>query len=317
MTDEKLLTAAKLREQLKGRIDGDPLIHQHAGFVEDSEHRASLSFLESFGDDFSTSKLGQTVHSSLRTEAVTDSIINDNPQLLSHLVGVTERDLDASALTLSASLIDRLENNGALTTILAAGNPNTGKTNTASVLAELFKINWPDGLILSNVRSWELTDIVTTSAHDLTVSLLEYRDRPKFVLVDEASTHFDARTKSYDVASQWSPLQKRMSKIGTVVVCIIGHTGKDVDPEAKRLTNLAFYKEQPDEVEFYQSWPADSDRPTDSLFAGSLKNLEATTAEYDPDDAAPWAWNLEADLFENDISWDNLLTLLRDRGPTN
>ncbi len=316
MTDERLLTAAKLREQLNGRIDGDPYIYNHAGFVEDSEHRAALSFLESFGDEFLDSDLGRTVHSSLRTEAVTDSIINNNPQLLSHLVGITEQDLDASALTLPARLLDRLENNETLTTILAAGNPNTGKTNTASVLGELFKINWPDGLILSNVRSWELTDIVTTSAHDLTVSLLEHRDRPKFVLVDEGSTHFDARTKSYNVASQWSPLQKRMSKIGTEVVCVIGHTGKDIDPEAKRLTNLAFYKEQPDEVEFFERWPAESDRPADPLFGGSLSNLEATAAEYDPDDAAPWAWNLEADLFENDLSWSELHELLLDRGPT-
>jgi hypothetical protein len=50
------------------------------------------------------------------------------------------------------------------------------------------------------VRSWSLTDRVVTSAHDLAVALLEERDRPKFVMVDEASTHFDARTNRREAA---------------------------------------------------------------------------------------------------------------------
>jgi len=35
-----------------------------------------------------------------------------------------------------------------------------------------------DYLVLSNVHSWELTDITVTSAHDLAVALLEHRDVP-------------------------------------------------------------------------------------------------------------------------------------------
>lgn len=104
-----------------------------------------------------------------------------------------------------------------------------------------------------------------TSAHDLAVALLEHRDRPKFVLVDEGSTHFDNRTNSYEVASQWSPMQKRMSKVGTEVVGVIDHTEKDVDPEAKRLTNLAFWEEKMDSVDFFSDWPADSDMRTNYL----------------------------------------------------
>jgi hypothetical protein len=43
--------------------------------------------------------------------------------------------------------------------------------------------------------------------------------------------------------------------------------------------------------------------------------LEPALEEPDPDDAAPWAWNLEQDLFARDVDWDELGQLLRDHGP--
>jgi hypothetical protein len=168
--------------------------------------------------------------------------------------------------------------------------------------------------VISNARAGIVDNRVTT-CHDLGVTLLEYREQPKAVLIDEGSTHFDARTNSHEVATQWSPLLKRMSKLGVEVVIVIGHTGKDVDPEMKRLTSLAFYKTEPKIVEFYETWPSDSDRPTDLLFDGSLESLEATAVEYDPDEPAPWEWNLRANLFDNDLDWSNLLAALRERGP--
>jgi hypothetical protein len=315
-SDELFLTAAKLREQVLGNIDGKSRFHPHAGMVSDSTDRSVLSFVEdSLEDPFEDSKLGSVVTSKFLTDEATEAVHSADGATLSHLVGVTEQDLEASALTLSARLLDHIDNNGALTTILAAGQPNTGKTNTMAVLAELANVHYDDLLVISNVRSWELTEEIVTSAHGLATTLLENRERPKFVLVDEGSTHFDARTSSYEVATQWSPLQKRMSKVGTEVVGVIGHTGKDVDPEAKRLTNLAYWKEEPDEVDFFEEWPADSDRPDGQLFGGTLTALEATATTYNPDDAASWSWNLEPELFSKDLGWSELLDLLHERGP--
>lgn len=126
-----------------------------------------------------------------------------------------------------------------------------------------------------------------TTCHELAVSLLEHRDRPKAVVIDEGSTHFDARTNSRDVATQWSPLLKRMSKLGVELVIVIGHTGKDVDPEMKRLASLAFYKTDPKTIEFYCRWPADSDRPTEQLFGGPVESLEALRSNMIPTDPLP------------------------------
>jgi len=46
-----------------------------------------------------------------------------------------------------------------------------------------------------------------------------------------------------------------------------------------------------------------------------VDELEPTLEEPDPNDAAPWAWNLEPDLFAQDVDWDELGQLLLDQVP--
>lgn len=318
MTDETLLTSAKLREQIEGRIDSHYDHFAHTGLAAEAD-RGALSFVDSVlaedddADRLDETKLGETIMDRLVADRATEAVESGNSSMMSHIVGVTEQDLDASSLTLPARMLDLLRNNGALTTVLAAGDPNSGKTNTVWLLTELARTEWSDLLVISNARA-SAVDLRVTSCHDLALTLLRHPDRPKVVVIDEGSTHFDARTQSYEVASQWSPLLKRMSKLGVEVCCVIGHTGKDVDPEMKRLTSLGMFKPDPKTVEFYSSWNADSDRPTDLLFGGPLENLEPTSVVYDPDEPAPWDWNLRAGLFAQDLDWSELLDELEDRG---
>jgi len=105
-----------------------------------------------------------------------------------------------------------------------------------------------------------------------------------------------------------------MAKLGFDVFATVGHTGKDLHPELKRLITLAFYKHTKKKVDFFKDWPADEDSPAGQLFGGTLEDLESATEEPDPDDAAPWAWDLEQDLFARDLEWQELGELLRKRG---
>ncbi|WP_058364893.1 hypothetical protein [Haloparvum sedimenti] len=314
--DETMLTAAKLREQIEGHLESHAADHKHAGIVEDEQHRATLSFIASATDgDFYETDTGEQLLAKFRADRVTDAVSAGNSSVLSHLTGVTEQDLDGSALRLPLRLVDALENNDATAFVSGAGNPNTGKTNLMALLAELRSTVLNDLLVISNARTWDRTDLVVTSAHDLAVTCLEHRDRPKFVFVDEGSTHFDARTKSREVAVQFTPLAKRFAKINVDTFGTVGHTGKDLHPEVKRLTTLAFFKLSKKEVDFYGDWPADADHPTDRQFGGTVEGLEPALEEPDPDDAAPWDWNLEPDLFARDLDWPDLLELLQERGP--
>lgn len=326
-SDERLLTAAKLREQVRGRIDGNDRLHPHVAIAPEDHHGTTLSFLEGLFDDdlpddldleatsFAGTELGHRVTRSFETKAATEAVHSGNASVLSYLVGITEQDLDGGHLRLPLLIGEALENDGAPAFVVAGGNPNSGKTNTVSLLIELRDLMIPDLQVLSNVRSWKRTDTVVTNAHDLAVALLEDRDRPKAIVVDESSTHFDARTYRNEVPQQWTPLAKRFAKVGVDVCVNVIHTGKDFHPEGKRLATLPFLKYSRKEVEFFDEWPADSDVPRGSRYTGNIENLEPTTVEYDPDDAAPWSWNLRADLFAKDLSWSELLRELRKLGP--
>lgn len=312
--DENLLTAAKLFEQLRGNLDGGADIHPHAGLVRDEDHRNNLSFLRSI--DGVPKELVENVEKTLATDLASNAINDGNYGQISHLVGVTESRNAGNALSLAMELNSLQENNDAPAFIIGVGNPNTGKTNTVTMLAELRRAALEDDLlIVSNVRSLEVADRHVASAHDLLVTLLEDRETKKYVILDEGSTHFDARTFRREVAVQFTPVAKRFAKIGVDVFATIGHTGKDIHPELKRLCTLAFDKETKKELEFFDSWPADSDKPSGRLLGGPIIDLEAARSDYDPDDAAPWAWNLEPELFSLDLDWDELLTELKARGP--
>ena len=318
------LNASKLYEQAFGRLDTNRELHGHAGLPIGESHASNLSFVESclrdggVGADLprrvDDAELGQLLDGHFRTEAARQAVVNQHATALSYLVGVTEQDLDASALRLPLQLDEAMTNNDATAFVGGAGNPNTGKTNLIALLAELRSATVDDLLVISNSRSWPRTDIVVTSAHDLAVTLIEYRHRPKFVFIDEGSTHFDARTNRREVAVQFTPLAKRFTKLGVDVFATVGHTGKDLHPELKRLLTLAFFKHSKKEVEFFENWPADADAPTDRLFGGMVEELEPALEEPDPDDAAPWAWDLEPDLFARDLTWGELGQLLRERG---
>jgi len=96
---------------------------------------------------------------------------------------------------------------------------------------------------------------------------------------------------------------------------MVDHTGKGLHPELKRLLTLAFFKHSKKEIGFFENWPTDADAPTDRLFGGVVEELEPALEEPDPDDAAPWAWDLEADLFARDLGWDELCRQLHDQKP--
>jgi len=269
------------------------------------------------GETFAETELGHEVYQAAITDELTDALHEGDLNKLSRAAGVHDHELSGSSLRLATRLLDRLDRDGSPVFVSIAGNPDSGKTNTGSLLAELRLADIEDGEVevLSNARGWSIADQQVTSAHDLAVELIRDPDQRSIVLIDEGSTHFDARTHSRAVSQQWTPFAKRMAKIDVDLVVIVGHTGKDLHPEIKRLTNLGVWKTDKKTAEFYSSWDGNDDTPSEQLFGGDVGNLQKTAAEYDPDDSAPWAWDLESDLFSKDLSWPELYEELVDRGP--
>jgi len=94
---------------------------------------------------------------------------------------------------------------------------------------------------------------------------------------------------------------------------MVDYTRKDLHLKLKRLLTLTFFKHSKKEVEFFENWPADA--ATDRLFGGMVEELEPALEEPDPDDVAPWAWDIEPDQFAQDINRSEFDQLLTYRGP--
>ena len=308
-TDEHLLTAAKLREQTHDSLESYHQLPAHAGLVENSDDLSTMSFLEDTLQSPEDSDLYSLCLNSMMTETANSALKTENGSLLSNLVGVTERDLSADSLQLFSLLNDSLENNQAPSFVTCFGNPNTGKTNSLLLLAELRSTAIPNLEVIANFGA-EIVDTRVTSCLDLATALLEQKDVPKFLLLDEASTHFDSRTNRREVATQWTPLAKRFAKIGVDSCGVICHSGKDLHPEHKRLTTLSIEKQSKQTLSLYDRWPADSDTPEDAILE-DIEDIPPCRSHYDPDDAAPWSWNLDSDLFARDLDWTELLEELR------
>lgn len=314
-TDENLLTAAKLREQVSGELEGDERLLDHAGLL-DERNLDTLTFLEESLEDWNGSDLSHVVGKTWVNRAATAAIRNGDFALASYLVGVTETSWSGSSIEVSITLVEELRNNGAPAFVVGSGNPETGKTNTMFKLISLYDRVVDDLLVLSNSRTWDRCDIPITGMHELMVECLRQRDRRKVIVIDESSTHFDARTHRHEVASQWTPAAKRFAKIGVDVCGQICHTGMDFHPEAKRLCTLAYEKIDKKTVEWFSNWPGSTDYPSDSIFSGAVQDLEPYWGFYDSDEAAPWSWNLETDLFQLDLTWSGLLEKLLEAGPS-
>lgn len=316
MTDETLLTYAKLQEIAQGRLDGTSALLEHTAVVTDERDRSNLSFVaNALEGPIEDTELGQETLRTLVTDEATRAVAEGKAGVASAIVGVTEQELDASSLRLPVQLLAEVENDGAPAFLSIAGNPNTGKTNLGFLGMELRKEQLEEYTIVSNVASSTSTDIVVRSAYELLMALLEHRETPKAVLLDEGSTHLDGSVYRWEVRSQLTPMAKRFAKLGVDQFTAIGHTGKDLHPEVKRLTTLAAFKSDRTTAEFFESWPSDSDRPTGRKFGGELEEIEPAVDGYDADDAAPWAWNLPEDVWTKDYDWPELLDWLRERGP--
>ena len=328
--DEGLLTLSKLREIARGNLDAGVAISPVAGLPDEGKHASALGFADRVltvdpdrDGGLSETALGAEIESALATRAADRAVRNHDTQLAAFLTGVTEAEFAGDRLTVTLEVLDRWKNDGAPAFFTIAGNPNTGKTSTAVHLVDLADRagSVVDGiaedlLVISNMDSWERSDYVVKSMHDLVTLLLEERDRPKVVVVDEGSTAFDARTFRREIAQQWSPTAKRFAKLHIDAAIVVGHTGKDLHPEVKRLTTTAVWKEEKRRTALFDRWVGEDSRPSEPVWPDPARDWEAPRSSFDPDDSATWSWDLKPGLWNIEAgSWSERLQLHRKRGP--
>ena len=304
MTDG--LNPSKLREIASGSADGAATLGSTTGIAP--EHEAAMSFFErslaARGQRVDATELGKELVESFESRQASRAVHEGNPDLLAYLVGMTDSELSADAVTVLSKMTEAIENNGAPMQLVVGGLPETGKTNTALLVARIWKMLHPDGVLITNMESLLFRDLLVRTADGLLDELVTLEDRRALVLIDEASRCFGAKKYGYQVEEQWVSLAKKFAKFGGapggVDSVLIGHTLLDISPECLRLATLVLWKEEKELGQFYASVDPEDRALTNPMFPDPLSPVEKMPDRYyDPDDMAPWTWDLNAERVDN------------------
>ncbi|WGI17129.1 hypothetical protein [Methanonatronarchaeum sp. AMET-Sl] len=171
-----------------------------------------------------------------------------------------------------------------------AGNMGSGKTDFAILLAELYH-TWLNGKVASNIKSFKEKDRYCSGIQELETWLKSdkqegQKQSNKLFIFDEASSHASGYSKdSTKVERQFSTLLKKFRKYRASLI-IIGHTGKDVHPDIRRLLNDYILKVGRKEAIFYRS-------VTDAKGRGQrfkLQGIPKTNYTFNTYENTEWKW---------------------------
>lgn len=300
------------REHVRGNKPNAPEPHSHAGLVGDERVRALLSHLADHYDPsecdremparVEQTQLWQSLLGRASTETLSRAVESSNGSTMSYFVGSPGSESDISGLKAIGKLRDVVGVEAPI--IYIKGEPGSGKTNIALLLAQLWRRE-QDGAteLASNIRSlqdqdrwiesfsgldeWATEGVVDLPDGGTTLD----SDAPRRLYVfDEASSHAQGRgEQGYNAGMLLGPLVKKIRK-GNAGIIIIGHDGKDVHPSVRVLAKVVErYVENKKRATLYQS--IRERKGVDEIV--SLSGVPQTDLTYDDKEATRFVWDME------------------------
>ncbi|QLH78150.1 hypothetical protein HZS55_12920 [Halosimplex rubrum] len=165
-----------------------------------------------------------------------------------------------------------------------SGDMGSGKTDFAIFEARLWKLNHPDGEILSNIESFEQATTVLNQ-DELDEWIEENPDTDYFFVFDEANKHASGTGDSSAVEDQLYPLVTFIRKNDGNLV-IIGHNPKDIHKWVRELCDFV-HKTGLKTAKFYNS-VGENGEPEGHF--KTLRNIPQTSYDYDTNEVSDWSW---------------------------
>ena len=290
--------AQDLREYVEGRTrHSNRSLSPGALLMPDSEETSLWTFLEDVYEpagqedpwDLADTEIGRTFlrrHGSQKArQAVRDGNISEQR----YLTGRLDTDLDVSGLH-GIKALSEIINRTAWICYLA-GHMGNGKTDFALLMVQIWR--WdrdvPAGNVATNVRSAASRNGFTyVASYGALRQWLEETPGAKLFVFDEASGHASGYSQdAQQVQKKISPMMKLIRKQSGSLV-FIGHTGKDVHPDVRRLAT-AVDKTDKKLATFYQDRDPDTQEGVDEII--SLEGIPQTTLDYDTLEESEWSWS--------------------------
>jgi len=323
MTDDTsgddLYTPAQYREHQEEYGDRDPEAFPHVGLTR--EKRLSR-FLAVASNEYDPTVLSEekaeqmpgrveetNLHRRLRrmeaTETARAALDAGDMQTLKHLTGDTGQRADVSGIKAFETLKSFMR--GPAPMFYEWAEPGTGKTNFALFLAQLWKREYPDGLVASNIRTLIETDPWTDDNGEQRDGWLSNFGQlegwmqqdgdpmnndqtPKLFIFDEASSNAGGSGgDGYQTKQKMGPMAYKIRKYGGSLI-VIGHDGKDVHPLIREM-GVCVHKEDLKRATFYEDVKNRSG-------VGEIETVEGipkTDWRYDDKEATTWSWRKGSD----------------------
>ncbi|NUC74775.1 hypothetical protein HTZ84_21160 [Haloterrigena sp. SYSU A558-1] len=278
--------AGQLREKLVSPNNDLPTL-QEAGLLD----KEVIDFLVAFEENYQPQDLDDPhyAHETERYQRIVKKNVSKNlrrairdgdKEVIAHALGVVEQTTSISPIKLIERLRRWIVREAGVTYL--AGHMGVGKTDFSLLLGEIWESN-TEGEVASNIKSCKQTKTIVRQ-DDLT-DWLESGSGDKLFIFDEASSH--ATGYSHDasvVVKQLSSMIKLIRKNDGSII-IIGHTGKDLHPDIRRLADYV-EKESKKELAVFET--VEEAEGQDEKF--DLDGIPPTSWTYDTKEASSWEW---------------------------
>lgn len=255
--ETRAVPAVEAREYARNRKKDDPEPYPHAGLVADNDARKLLDKMMQAWQPTSRdvpanaedSKMYQELLAEASTDTLTHAVLAGNTPVQSFFAGDPDRSSDVSGLKAIQKLEELVCQPAPIHYIF--GEPGTGKTDFALLLGQIWKHEYPDGEIGTNIRTLEEKDEWLPKWTDLEEwideNLRETENggiaqvddaKRKIFIFDEANSAASGRGgDAHNVNQMLAPMvyQIRKARAGMVV---IGHDGRDIHPAVRELATV-------------------------------------------------------------------------------
>ncbi|OUJ18598.1 putative ATPase AAA+ superfamily [Methanonatronarchaeum thermophilum] len=298
--------------ELKEKVDNDDIqyLHRHMGLVKNKKtlellnylshnwpkiHKEATSRDKQLPLDFMDSEIAKSVIRKEATALLNKAVIDGNISVMKRVSGRKTRGKDISGIKTLRKIERKMDKPVWICYVF--GNMGTGKTDLALLLSELWKSGGYNREIGSNIKSFKEKERYINNFQALK-TWLSSNKKEKIFVFDEASSHVSGYgSDSYDATKYFSKLLKKFRKHKAHLI-IIGHTGKDVHPEIRRLASDKIKKITKKDAVFCNEIGKDGEPEEIEL---EIKGIPRTNYTFDTYESTGWRWKEKQDTITEKV----------------
>ncbi|PTD94507.1 hypothetical protein C9439_02230 [archaeon SCG-AAA382B04] len=289
----------------------DDFLNEFAGYTDNPETISFLNYFknnwkkiqennEDIPEDFLESKFAKSIISNQSTQLISKALKTGNISILKRFAG-KKPTKSSAGLKAHRILEKRLENKYIF---YIFGGMESGKTDFALFLSQIWKKENPNKIILSNIKSFKEKDKLVEDWDTLLKEIKERnQDKEKLMIFDEASNHITGYdSESISLAKEIKLFRKVGETDEVARIILIGHSGKDIHPAFRRLVKFkigdCIFKPSKKVARFYSN--VSGGEPTGLDF--EIEDIPPTEYHYDTNEPTDWSWGIDEEEKEEEIS---------------